>query len=129
MGGTDARGVISLQPLIPPSVTFGLATLKPDKSLGQNASAAAAMRSLTTMNMIWLPLKLVLGGVTLAGFAALGFGLGTTAGLCSACCCAGPRRGKGSQAETATDRGTAGLGAKPARGAGRAEAADKEPPP
>jgi hypothetical protein len=32
MGGTDARGVISLQPLIPPSVTFGLATLKPDKS-------------------------------------------------------------------------------------------------
>jgi hypothetical protein len=72
------------------------------------------------MSMIWLPLKLVLGGVTLAGFAALGFGLGTTAGLCSACCCAGPQRAKGSQAETVTDRGTAGPGAKPARGAGRA---------
>jgi hypothetical protein len=32
MGGTEARGVISLQPLTPPAVARRCTTLKPDKS-------------------------------------------------------------------------------------------------
>jgi hypothetical protein len=55
------------------------------------------------MRLVWLPLKLVLGGVTLAGAAALGCGLGALTGLCCARLC---RAGR-TRAEAAPDRGTA----------------------
>jgi hypothetical protein len=54
------------------------------------------------MKLVWLPIKLVLGGVTLAGVATLGCGLGAIAGLCCAQLCRAGRQ----RAETTPDLGT-----------------------
>jgi hypothetical protein len=34
------------------------------------------------MSLVWLPIKLLLGSVTLAGVATFGYGLGALTGLC-----------------------------------------------
>jgi hypothetical protein len=47
--------------------------------------------SFMLMRLIWLPVKLVLGGITLAGAATLGFGLGAVGGACCARLCRGER--------------------------------------
>jgi hypothetical protein len=54
------------------------------------------------MKLLWLPIKLVLGGVTLAGVATLGYGLGAITGLCCARLC----RARRPRAGTAPDAGT-----------------------
>ena len=54
------------------------------------------------MKLVWLPFKLVLGGVTLAGVATLGYGLGALTGLCCAQLCRAGRP----RAGTAPDPGT-----------------------
>ena len=61
------------------------------------------------MRLLWLPIKLVLGGVTLAGVATLGYGLGAITGLCCAqlCRAARPRAG------TAPDPNTNSTAATP----------------
>jgi hypothetical protein len=51
------------------------------------------------MSLVWLPIKLVLGGVTLAGVATLGYGLGAITGLCCARRCRAGRP----RAETVPD--------------------------
>ena len=61
------------------------------------------------MRLVWLPVKLVLGGVTLAGVATLGYGLGAITGLC----CAGLCRARRSRAETAPDTDTTSTTATP----------------
>jgi hypothetical protein len=43
------------------------------------------------MSLVWLPIKLLLGGVTLAGVATLGYGLGALTGLCCARQCRAER--------------------------------------
>ena len=44
------------------------------------------------MSFVWLPIKLLLlGGVTLAGVATLGYGLGALTGLCCARQCRAER--------------------------------------
>ena len=72
------------------------------------------------MGLVWLPVKLVLGGVTLAGIAALGYGLGAAAGFCSACSCARQCRAGRPRARTTTD-GTVepGAGSGGSNSAGR----------
>src|SRR5215212_5217943 len=48
--------------------------------------------SLLPMSLVWLPIKLLLlGGVTLAGVATLGHGLGALIGLCCARQCRAER--------------------------------------
>jgi hypothetical protein len=54
------------------------------------------------MSLVWLPIKLLLGGVTLAGVATLGYGLGALTGLC----CARQCRAKRLQADAVPDPGT-----------------------
>ena len=44
------------------------------------------------MRLVLLPIKLVLGGVTLAGAAMLGLGLGAVGGACCARLCRAGRR-------------------------------------
>ncbi len=61
------------------------------------------------MSLVWLPVKLVLGGVTLAGVATLGYGLGAITGLC----CAGLCRARRPRAETAPDADTTSTAATP----------------
>ena len=61
------------------------------------------------MRLVWLPVKLVLGGVTLAGVATLGYGLGALTGLC----CAGLCRARRPRVETAPDAGTTSTAATP----------------
>jgi hypothetical protein len=54
------------------------------------------------MRLVWLPIKLLLGGVTLAGVATLGYGLGALTGLC----CVGLCRAGRPRAEPAPGRDT-----------------------
>ena len=61
------------------------------------------------MRLVWLPVKLVLGGVTLAGVATLSYGLGALTGLC----CAGLCRARRPRAETAPDVDTTSTTATP----------------
>ena len=56
------------------------------------------------MSLVWLPIKLLLGGVTLAGAATLGgYGLGALTGLC---CARRQWRAKRLQADAVPDPGT-----------------------
>jgi hypothetical protein len=61
------------------------------------------------MRLVWLPIKLVLGGVTLVGAATLGYGLGAITGFC----CAGLCRARRPRAETAPDAATKSTTATP----------------
>jgi hypothetical protein len=54
------------------------------------------------MSLVWLPIKLLLGGVTLAGAATLGYGLGALTGLC----CARQCRAERPRADAVPDPGT-----------------------